>query len=88
MFSRIYELAEQIISLDSSAQEMLLNRVAELNLQRELKALSDTYRARLAQEGKLDQKADEVLAELRRIRKDIAASEYQSWRSHHETTQH
>ncbi len=78
MLTRIDELAEQIISLDSSEQEMLLNRVAELNLQKGLKALSDKYRARLAQEGKLDQKADDILAELRRIREDIAASDYQS----------
>lgn len=78
MLTRIDELAGQIISLDSSEQEMLLNRVAELSLQKGLKALSDKYRARLAQEGKLDQKADDILAELRRIREDIAASDYQS----------
>jgi len=39
---------------------------------------TDKYRARLARKGKLDQKADEVLAELRRIREDIAASDYQN----------
>jgi len=78
MLAQIDELAERIVSLDSSEQEILLNRVAELNSQRGLKALSDKYRARLAQEGKLDQKADEVLAELRRIREDIAARDYQN----------
>jgi hypothetical protein len=88
MHARIDELAEQIVSLDSLEQEMLLDLVAELKFQRGLKALSDKYRARLAREGKLDQRADEVLAELRRIREDIAASDYRSWRSRHETTQH
>jgi hypothetical protein len=78
MHARIDELAEQIVSLDSLEQEMLLDLVAELNFQRGLKALSDKYRARLAREGKLDQRADEVLAELRRIREDIAASDYQN----------
>jgi hypothetical protein len=77
MSSRIDELAEQIVSLDSLEQEMLLDHVAELNFQRELKALSDKYRARLAREGELDQKADEILAGLRRIREDITASDYQ-----------
>lgn len=78
MHARIDELAEQIVSLDSLEQEMLLDLVAELNFQRGLKALSDKYRARLAREDKLEQKADEVLAELRRIREDIAASDYQN----------
>jgi len=78
MSARIDELAEQIVSLDSSEQEMLLDLVAELNFRRGLKALSDKYRARLAREDKLEQKADEVLAELRRIREDIAASDYQN----------
>ena len=76
--ARIEELAEQIISLDSSEQEVLLDLVAELNFQRGLKALSDKYRARLALEGKLEQKANKVLAELRQIREDIAASDYQN----------
>jgi regulator of sigma D len=78
MPSRIDELAEQIVSLDSSEQEMLLDLVAELNFQRGLKALSDRYQARLAREDKLEQRADEVLAELRRIREDIAASDHQN----------
>jgi hypothetical protein len=78
MLAQIDELAEQIVSLDSAEQEMLLNRVAELNFQRGLKALSDKYRARLVREGKLDQKADEALAELRLIREDIAAIDYQN----------
>ncbi|MGQ9630158.1 MAG: hypothetical protein ACUVXI_07550 [bacterium] len=76
MQSRIDELAEEIVALDSSEQEILLKKIADLNFQKGLKALSEKYRARLAQEGKLDQKADEILGELRRIREEIATSDY------------
>jgi hypothetical protein len=76
MSLRIDELAEQIAALDPPDQEALLKRVAELNFQRGLAALSQKYRERLAREGKLEQTADEVMAELKRIREKIAASEY------------
>lgn len=40
--------------------------------------VSAQYRARLAQEGKLDQSADEVLQELRTVRERIASELYPS----------
>ena len=76
MTSTIEELAERIAALDPTQQEALLHMVAELNLQRGLKELSNRYRERLAQEGKLDQKADEVLAGLKQSREKIAVDDY------------
>lgn len=76
MSTKIDELAEKIVTLNSSEQEALLMKVSELNFQRGLKTLSDKYRARLAQESKLNQKADEVIAELSQIRENIAISDY------------
>jgi hypothetical protein len=78
MSLRIDELAEKIATLDPSEQEILLEKVAELNFQRGLTALSQKYRERLAKEGKLDQKADEVMAELGRIREEVAADDYRT----------
>ncbi len=66
------ELAEQIVALEPTEQEALIERVAELNFQRGLAALSQRYRKRLAQEGQLDQSATEVLAELAKLREEIA----------------
>lgn len=76
MSIRIDELAEQIAALGPSEQEALLEKVASLNFQRGLEALSQKYQEQLAAKGKLDQKADEVMAELEQIREEIAASEY------------
>jgi hypothetical protein len=78
MSLNIDQLAEQIATLNRREQETLLEKVAELNFQRGLKALSLQYRERLAQEGRLDQKAAEVMAELERVREDIATHEYGS----------
>ena len=78
MSSRINELAEQIATLDPSDQEVLLTKVADLNFQRGLEALSQRYRERLAGQGKLDQTADEVMAELDQIRHEIAAHDYRA----------
>lgn len=75
---KIEELAKKIAELDPSDQESLLEKVAELNFQRGLKILSQKYRKRLAEEKKLNQRADEVLAELKRIREEVAANDYQS----------
>ena len=72
----IDKLAEQIATLDRPEQEALFEKVAELTFQRGLKTLARQYRDRLAQEGKLDQKADEVMAELERIREEVAAHDY------------
>ena len=76
MEPRIGELAEEIAVLDSSEQEELLEKVAALNFQHGLEALSQKYRTRLAAEGKMDQNADEVMVELERIRGEIATDGY------------
>jgi hypothetical protein len=55
-----------------------MEKVAELNFRRGLDTLSQKYRERLAQEGKLGQKANEVMAELKRVREEIAASDYRT----------
>ena len=65
-------LAEEIATLDPTDQQTLWEKVAELNFQRGLEDLSRTYRARLAAEGKLDQTAHAVMAELKQLREDIA----------------
>ncbi len=69
-------LAKKIVALDSREQEALLEKVAELNFQRGLAALSRKYQERLAQERKLSQNAMEILTELRQMREDIAAHDY------------
>jgi len=43
-----------------------------------LEALSQKYRERLAKEGKLDQRADEVMAELKQIREEVATHDYRT----------
>ena len=73
MAHQIDALAEEIATLAPEEQETLWEKVAELTFQRGLKELSQTYRARLAAEGKLDQTADAVMAELKQLREDIAA---------------
>jgi len=78
MSLNIDQLAEQIATLNRGEQEALLEKVAELNFQRGLEALALRYRERLAQEGRLAQKAAEVMAELERVREDIVAHEYGS----------
>jgi hypothetical protein len=78
MVSTIDQLANTIMALAPAEQEMLLERVAELNFQRGLEALALKYRARLAREARLDQKATQVMAELNRIREEIAAHDYQT----------
>ena len=77
MSLKVDELAEQVAALGPSEQEELLERVANLNFQRGLEGLSQKYRERLAVAGKLNQKADEVMADLEQIREKIAANEYQ-----------
>jgi hypothetical protein len=74
----IDELAEKIATLDPAEQELLLEKVAELNFQRGLEALSKKYRERLAKQGKLDQKANEIMTELEQVREEIAANDYRA----------
>ncbi len=78
MSASLNELAERIVALAPAEQEALIERVAELNFQRGLEALSQRYRKRLAQEGQLDQAATEVLAELAKLRETIAAHDYRA----------
>jgi len=56
----------------------LWEKVAELNFQRGLEALAQQYRTRLAAEGMLDQTADTVMAELKKLREEIAADDYRT----------
>ena len=77
MSLKVDELAEQVAALGPSEQEEFLERVANLNFRRGLEMLSRKYRERLASAGKLNQKADEVMADLEQIREKIAANEYQ-----------
>ena len=74
----IDQLAEQIATLAHTQQEALFREVAELSFQHELKTLARQYQGRLAQAGKLNQRAEEVLAELEQIRKEIAAHDYRA----------
>lgn len=78
MLSTIDQLANTIVALPAQEQEMLLERVAELNFQRGLEALAAKYRARLAHEARLNQTAAQVMTELKRIREEIAAHDYQA----------
>jgi hypothetical protein len=71
-------LATKIATLAPAKQESLWEKVAELNFQRGLKALSQTYRARLAAAGTLDQAAATVMAELTKLREEIAANDYRT----------
>jgi hypothetical protein len=76
MSLNIDELAEQIATLDRTEREALFKKVAELAFRRGLETLARQYRERLAYEGNLDQKADEVMAELERIREEVSAHDY------------
>jgi hypothetical protein len=71
-------LAEEIATLDPIDQQTLWEKVAELNFQRGLEDLARTYQARLAAEGKLDQSAETVMAELKQLREGIAAHDYRT----------
>jgi hypothetical protein len=78
MSSHIDELASKIATLDPTEQEALWEKVAVLNFQHGLEALSQRYRARLAAKGKLDQTADAIMAELKKLREEIAANDYRT----------
>ena len=76
MTPNLDELAQQIVALDRTAQEALLEKVAELNFQRGLEALARKYRERLARAGKLDQSTADIMAELEQVREALAAHDY------------
>ena len=72
----IDDLAREITALDPSEQQALLEKVAQINLRKGLRDLSEKYRARLARENRLSIPTEEVWAELHHIREEIAAHEY------------
>ena len=74
----IDELAREIIDLTPSQQQTLLERVAQLNLQKGLRELADKYRTRLRERGLLDIPSDQVWAELHRLREEITTNDYSS----------
>jgi len=78
MSFNLNELAEQIATLNPREQESLLEKVADLNFQHGLEALSRKYRERLEKEGKSHQQAHEVLEELEQIRDAVAAHDYRA----------
>ena len=47
-----------------------------LGIRERLEKVSESYRARLASEGKLDMTAEEVMQELRRVREQVARELY------------
>jgi len=57
-------------------QESNPNKVAQLNFQKGLHDLAEKYRSRLASERRLNVPAEQVWAELHRIRKEIATHDY------------
>jgi hypothetical protein len=74
--TRVDQIAEEIASWEGAQQEILLERLADLNYRRGLKALSEKIRRRLETEGKLHQPVDEMFAEMARIRESVAADDY------------
>lgn len=72
----IDDLAREITSLDPSEQRALIDKVAQLNFQKGLHDLAEKYRSRLASEGRLSIPAEQVWAELNRIREEIAEHDY------------
>lgn len=78
----VYERASETAANEQrSLEEILSQLITEgLNVHASLRELfevvSDQYRARLSQEGKLGQSPDEVLDQLRRVREQIAHELY------------
>jgi len=72
----IDDLANVITDLDSSDQQALLDRVAQLNFQKGLHDLAEKYRARLARQNQLNSPPEHVWIELHRIREEIAEHDY------------
>jgi len=70
--SKVEKLAEEITSLDEQDQRKLWECVAEINFRHGLHALSEQYRERLREKGELDRSVSEILADLKRIREEIA----------------
>jgi len=72
----IDDLADVITGLDPSEQQVLLDRVAQLNFQKGLHDLAEKYRARLARQNQLNSPPEHIWMELHRIRQEIAEHDY------------
>ena len=72
----IDDLANVITQLDPSEQQVLLDKVAQMNFQKGLHDLAGKYRARLARENQLDSSPEQIWVELHRVRKEIAEHDY------------
>jgi len=72
----IDDLANVITDLESSEQQALLDKVAQLNFQKGLHDLAEKYRARLARQNQVNSSQDQVWIELHRIREEIAEHDY------------
>jgi hypothetical protein len=65
------------LKLKKNASEKILpEEIRERFLKQELQILSQVYQARLSEEGKLGQDAEEVMRTLKKTREEIAAHEY------------
>ncbi len=72
----IDDLANMITDLESSDQQALLDKIAQLNFQKGLHDLAEKYRARLARQNQLNSPPEHVWIELHRIREQIAEHDY------------
>ena len=72
----IDDLANVITDLESSEQQALLDKVAQLNFKKGLHDLAEKYRARLARQNQLSSPPEHVWIELHRIREEIAEHDY------------
>lgn len=79
---KTYEDLSEIASGGSRSPEEVARDLIETELSRQARIaerfdrLSDSYRARLAREGKLNRTPEEVLEELRQIREQVANEKY------------
>jgi hypothetical protein len=72
----IDDLANAITDLKPSEQQILLDKVAQLNFQKGLHDLAEKYRARLARENQLTSSPQQIWTELHFIREKIAEHDY------------
>jgi hypothetical protein len=72
----IEQLAQELARLSLNEQRQAQRRAVQLRYQQGLARLSNMLRARLAAEGKQNQSAEEIWAELHNIRKSIANELY------------
>ena len=69
-------LAAAITELDPSEQEILLDKVAQLNFQKGLHKLAEKYRGRLARQGQLSEPLEQIWLKLHHLREQIAQHDY------------